>query len=353
MNTDIASFALGTFREGSSPAFLGLVVPTSSADAVVPLADVAQALGLRESAPDSLDGALGDWGFWSAEIASIAAAALDAGLGHPALAAVARSVAELQVLAPFRPRQIIQAGANYRSHVIEMMLLASPDDGRPAAERRADAERQVDQRTVDGRPFLFMGSPSAVCGANDGVVLPDLDGQHDWELELAVVIGSRARHVAADDALGYVAGYTIANDLTSRAWLRRTDVPALGIDWLRAKNWPTALPLGPYMALADTIGDPAALALELRLNGDVMQRADVSDMLYGVAELIAYASSLTVLGPGDLLLTGSPSGNGIQLGRLLGDGDVIEASITGLGRQRNVCSVAAPRTDRALAEVEG
>jgi 2,4-diketo-3-deoxy-L-fuconate hydrolase len=166
-------------------------------------------------------------------------------------------------------------------------------------------------------------------------VLPRRGERHDWELELAAVIGRRARYVTEEDALDHVAGYTIANDLTTRDLVHRPDLAAIGSDWVRGKNAPTFLPTGPWIVPAQFVDDPMDLRITLRLNGETMQDESTGDMIFGVARLVSYASSLVELRPGDLLLTGSPAGNGTHYDRFLRTGDVIDAEITGLGRQRN------------------
>ncbi len=188
---------------------------------------------------------------------------------------------------------------------------------------------------------MFIGLASAICGPDDNVVLPDIGTQHDWELELGVVIGREAYRVGTEDALSHVAGYVIANDLTTRDRVFRPDMPGLGTDWLAGKNAPTFLPLGPWLVPAAFVPDPARLRVTLKLNGETMQDETTADMIFGVPELIAHVSAITPLRPGDLLLTGSPAGNGAHYGRYLQPGDVMEATITGgavdLGTQRNRC----------------
>jgi 2,4-diketo-3-deoxy-L-fuconate hydrolase len=176
-----------------------------------------------------------------------------------------------------------------------------------------------------------------VTGPYDPIILPRNAQQPDWELELAVVIGRRARHVRRDEALDYVAGYTIANDITNRDLVFRTDLKAIGTDWLRGKSMPSFLPMGPCLVPAAFAGDPQDLQITLKLNGQVMQDESTADMIFGVARLIEDLSSYVQLWPGDLIITGSPSGNGTHYNRYLRPGDVIESSITGLGMQRNEC----------------
>jgi 2,4-didehydro-3-deoxy-L-rhamnonate hydrolase len=170
-------------------------------------------------------------------------------------------------------------------------------------------------------------------GPFDEVVLPGYSDQHDWELELAAVIGRRAFRIGRDEALDHVAGYTIVNDLTTRDLVFRRDMPEIGTDWFRAKNAPGFLPTGPFLVPSGFV-DPGDLRVTLTLNGETMQDESTQDMIFDVAALVAAASRTVPLLPGDLVLTGSPAGNGIHHGRLLRDGDVMAGTITGLGTQR-------------------
>jgi 2,4-didehydro-3-deoxy-L-rhamnonate hydrolase len=247
-------------------------------------------------------------------------------------------VDELHTHAPVVPSQLFCSGANYREHVIELVVAQQieqqPGEDREALRSRAAAA--MDERAAHGRPYAFVGLPSAVCGPYDDVILPAYGTQHDWEVELGVVIGRTGRHVPRDKALGYVAGYTIVNDITARDLVFRPDIPGIGSDWLASKNSPTFFPTGPYVVPAAFV-DPADLGLVLRLNGEVMQNGRTSDMIFDVARLIEYVSTFTELRPGDLLITGSPAGNGAHHGRYLQAGDLVESEITGLGTQRNRC----------------
>ncbi|MFD4872428.1 fumarylacetoacetate hydrolase family protein [Streptomyces sp. NPDC058420] len=254
-----------------------------------------------------------------------------------------RPLQDLRVHAPIEPRQIFQSGANYRQHVIDLGVAhRSPDDPRTVEEARAEIAAIMDRRAAEDLPYVFIGLPSAVTGPYDDVVLPSWAQQPDWELELAAVIAKPAYRVSAEEALAYVAGYTIANDLTDRAGVFRRDMKAIGTDWLRSKNAPGFTPLGPWLVPAESIADSGDLRVTLRLNGETMQDESTKDMLFGVARLVSYASQSAQLLPGDLVLTGSPAGNGIHWGRLLRDGDVMEGSITGLGVQRTRCVAEVP-----------
>jgi len=251
-------------------------------------------------------------------------------------------LAEEHLLSPVEPRQIFQAGANYRTHVIDLAAAHHDgQDGRTVEQVRADAAAEMDAR-LHHPPYVFTGLPSAICGPYDDIVLPRDGEQPDWELELAAVIGRRARRVPAGEALDVVAGWVIVNDLTLREKVMRRDSPVLGTDWLASKNSPTFLPAGPVLVPRSALPDPAGLRLTLRLNGQVMQDEAAKDMIFDVARIVAYCSTVATLLPGDLVLTGSPAGNGMHWGRLLRDGDVMEGSVTGLGVQRTRCVEETP-----------
>ena len=249
-----------------------------------------------------------------------------------------RSLDGLRVHAPVEPRQIFQSGANYRQHVIDLEVARRVrSDARTEEQARAEAVEIMDQRAAEGLPYVFIGLPSAITGPYDDVVLPIWAKEPDWELELAAVISRPAYQVPVEKALSCVAGYTIANDLTDRATVFRADMPAIGTDWLRSKNAPGFTPLGPWIVPAEFVGDASHLRVALTLNGETMQDESTKDMIFGVARVVSYASQTAQLLPGDVVLTGSPAGNGVHWGRLLRNGDVMKGTITGLGAQRTRC----------------
>lgn len=257
-------------------------------------------------------------------------------------------ISSVRLLPPVVPRQILQAGANYRTHVVQLIVAQRRRQGESEDAAHERAAALMDERAAHGTPYIFVGLPTSLCGAEDDVVLPALGSQHDWELELAVVIGARAWRVDRRDALSVVAGYTIANDLTSRDLVHPRDLPDIGTDWFLAKNAPTFLPVGPSVVPRAFVPDYRQLRLTLRVNGTVMQDAPASDMIFGIEQLIEHASHRVELLPGDLLLTGSPAGNGAHFGRFLQPGDVMEGTISGLGTQRNRCVAASgPEPGRA------
>ena len=249
-------------------------------------------------------------------------------------------MSSLKVHPPVASRQIFLSGANYFKHVVDIIVDLGPGktpgtDGMDPAQLRAFAEQLMRRRQAEGTPYIFTKPVSVLSGAFDPIVVPSFATQPDWELELAVVIGAPARHVKIEDALSYIAGYTIANDITNRDWIfTKADMKALGTDWITSKSCPTYLPVGPFMVPVAQVADPQDLHVTLQLNGQTMQDESTSDMIFGVARLIAHVSSIVQLLPGDLICTGSPAGNGTHYDRYLRPGDVVEGSITGLGKQR-------------------
>ncbi|MGW3408697.1 fumarylacetoacetate hydrolase family protein [Streptomyces sp. NPDC000888] len=310
--THTGPFALGTFAADGFGAFPGLVVGR-------------RVRSLSDLAP-SVRAVVEDWDVLFPRLELLAVEADDSWY----------DLADLRVLAPLEPGQILQSGANYRKHVVDLVAAEKESvHGATPEEARADAEEMMDERIRSGVPYVFLGSPRAICGPYDDVVLPGLGEQHDWELELALVIGKSGKNIPAEEAMEYVAAYTICNDLTTRDRLYRPDLKAIGTDWFTAKNADTFLPTGPFLVPAAFAGDPSDLRITLRHNGVVRQDESTKDMIFDIPRLIAYVSTTTTLLPGDLLLTGSPAGNGAHWGVFLKPGDVVESEITGLGHQRN------------------
>ncbi|WP_322865016.1 fumarylacetoacetate hydrolase family protein [Aquicoccus sp. G2-2] len=180
-------------------------------------------------------------------------------------------------------------------------------------------------------PIIFSKAASALSGPDDPVILPHGAKKGDWEVELGVVIGREAHYVAEPDALSYVAGYCTVNDVSERAF----QIERSG-QWIKGKSAPSFGPVGPYLVTPEEVGDPQALRLWLSLNGDVVQDSTTSDMIFGVAEIVAHMSQFMKLVPGDIIATGTPSGVGMGMKppRFLRTGDVLELEVEGLGRQR-------------------
>ena len=187
---------------------------------------------------------------------------------------------------------------------------------------------------IPKEPIIFMKPTSAIVGPNDAVVLPQGSLKCDWEVELGVVIGQKARYVDKADALKFVAGYCVVNDVSEREYqLER------GGTWDKGKGCDTFGPVGPWMVTADEVQDPQDLAMWLDVNGQRRQNGTTGTMIFGVAELVAYCSRFMTLWPGDLISTGTPPGVGMGMKppTYLKAGDVIELGIAGLGEQRQVC----------------
>ncbi|MDQ6662640.1 MAG: fumarylacetoacetate hydrolase family protein [Chloroflexota bacterium] len=334
-------FSLGTFSVAGCPPFAGVVVGDRMM-AVTALQPLCEELGRPLSTPETVFGLLQAWD----RNFPVLQAAIDElqreGEQSVELVELVGSIAldTVKTHAPvLYPRQVFCAGANYRQHVIDLAVAQGhgADDTMSLAERRAEASRMMDERIASGSPYVFTKIPSAITGPYDPVVLPEDSTQVDWELELAVIIGRPAWHVSRSEALTYVAGYTVVNDLTCRDKVYRADMKAIGTDWLLSKSLPSFLPMGPYPVPAAFVPEPQQLHLTLKLNGQVMQDEGTDDMIFGVARLIEYLSQHVQLWPGDLICTGSPRGNGMHYNRFLHPGDVLAGTISGLGTQSNTC----------------
>jgi 2-keto-4-pentenoate hydratase/2-oxohepta-3-ene-1,7-dioic acid hydratase in catechol pathway len=272
-------------------------------------------------------------------------------LAEPALKSVCESAAARQSIAihgahvdavrihaPMVPRQVFCTIGNYRSQVIEAMVDAADGPaGSGAAARQDAALAMLDRRRREGAPYICVKPASSVTDPFAELAIAPGMATLDWEVEIGVVIGRAGWQVKPQDALSHVAGYCVVNDITLRERVFRADPPLLGTDWLQSKGGPGWLPLGPWLVPAWSVPDPTSLRPWLRLNGTTMQQGCSDDMVFGIAEQIAYLSNHTRLNPGDLLCTGSPAGFGSHHRRYLGGGDVIEAGVLGLGEQRIIC----------------
>ncbi|NAZ85359.1 fumarylacetoacetate hydrolase family protein [Kineococcus indalonis] len=242
---------------------------------------------------------------WSAEDLAAAGAAVRSG-DLPELDLTGRRIG-----APLpRPGTVVCIGLNYRDH---------------ARETGA---------AIPAEPVVFLKSSSTVVGPHDTVLVPRGSTKTDYEVELGVVIGRRARYLAsAEEALEHVAGYVVSHDVSEREFqLER------GGQWDKGKSCETFNPLGPWFVTADEVPDPGALGLRTRVNGELRQDGSTGDLVFGVGEVVRYLSHFTVLEPGDLVNTGTPAG--VALGRpepkpYLRAGDVVECEVDGLGSTRN------------------
>lgn len=206
-----------------------------------------------------------------------------------------------------RVPKIVCVGLNYRLHAQEA--------GQP----------------IPKEPVLFMKATSAISGPHDDVVIPKGSKKTDWEVELGVVIGTKAQYVPEHDALRHVAGYCIVNDVSEREWQIER-----GGNWSKGKSADTFAPMGPYLATADEVPDPQALDIFLELSGARVQSSNTRDMIFTVRQIVSYASHFMTLLPGDIISTGTPSGVGLGMKppRFLKPGDTLRLGVAGLGEQR-------------------
>jgi len=206
-----------------------------------------------------------------------------------------------------RPSKIVCIGLNYADH---------------ARETNAKIPEQ---------PVIFFKATTALAGPDDDLPLPRGSVKTDWEVELAVVIGRRARYVSREDALAHVAGYALHNDYSERE-----DQLERGGQWSKGKSQDGYAPLGPFLATPDELGDVAALPMWLKVNGETRQKSGTDQMIFGVAHLVSYLSRFMTLLPGDVISTGTPAGVGLGMNppTFLKAGDVVELGIEGLGTQR-------------------
>jgi 2,4-diketo-3-deoxy-L-fuconate hydrolase len=187
---------------------------------------------------------------------------------------------------------------------------------------------------IPAEPIIFNKAPSCIVGPNDDVVIPRGSQKTDWEVELAIVIGERASYVGANEALDFVAGYCVCNDVSEREYqLER------GGTWTKGKGCPTFGPLGPWLVTKDEIADVQNLGMWLDVNGQRMQKGSTRTMIFNVQKIVSYTSHFMILEPGDVITTGTPPGVGMALKppRFLKAGDVVSLGIEGLGEQRQTC----------------
>jgi len=185
---------------------------------------------------------------------------------------------------------------------------------------------------IPAEPIIFMKATSAICGPNDDVITPRDSTQLDYEVELGIVIGTRANYVSEETALDYVAGYCIANDVSERGF----QIGRPGGQWDKGKGCDTFAPVGPWMVTKDEIPDPQNLDLEMDVNGEKRQRGNTSRMIFNIRQLVADVSKYMSLLPGDIIITGTPPGVGMGFNppKFLQPGDEMRLSISGLGEQR-------------------
>lgn len=238
-------------------------------------------------------------------LGSWTAGALEGALRRPAGVV---GLAEVGLLAPVpTPSKVICVGLNYRDHAKESGM------------------------AIPEKPVIFAKFPSSVTGPGAAIVLPEDSNEIDWEVELAIVIGSPTRHVSAADALDAVLGYTVSVDVSAR------DLQVADGQFVRAKSYDTFCPIGPWLTTADELGDAGDLGIGLKVNGETLQDSRTSELVFGVKEIVAFCSRVATLNPGDLILTGTPSGTGFGLDpqRYLKAGDEVTAWVQGIGEITN------------------
>jgi 2-keto-4-pentenoate hydratase/2-oxohepta-3-ene-1,7-dioic acid hydratase in catechol pathway len=231
-----------------------------------------------------------------------------------------------KLLAPIRfPSAIYCAGANYSDHAAEM----AAKEGNPPP---------VDPHTLGHKAWHFLKAAGAITDPGATVQISNYAKNMDWEIELAAVIGRQGKDIPQSKALSYVAGYTIANDLSARDRGRRAGVPDASPfkwDWTKHKTFEGSCPLGPWIVPASDIGDAQKLGLKLWVNGVLKQDSNTSDMIFNLAEQIEQLSAGMTLYPGDLILTGTPAGVGAGRGEFLKAGDVVKLWIENIGEIEN------------------
>jgi 2-keto-4-pentenoate hydratase/2-oxohepta-3-ene-1,7-dioic acid hydratase in catechol pathway len=238
-----------------------------------------------------------------------------------------RPLAATKLLPPVLwPSAIYCAGANYSDHAAEMA-------------RVSGREPEPDPHTLGLKPWHFLKAGRSTPAAHDDAVqITGLSKTMDWEIELAAVIGRAAKNVPLAHALDYVAGYTIANDLSARDMGRRPHVPdgaPFKFDWVAHKNFDGSCPLGPWIVPSRDIPDPQTLGLKLWVNGVIKQDSNTSRMIFTLAEQIEHLSSRITLQPGDVILTGTPAGVGAARPEFLKAGDVVKLWIENIGTLSN------------------
>lgn len=340
-NSDLTiqpAYGLGTFSIAGSPPFAGLMIQQQVL-AIRALQPAAQALGLSLINPDDLLSVLDHWALNSDTLESLAQRVIAEGWESIQLTDRPVPLELLTVHAPLTPRQYFCSGANYRQHVIDLVIDQRRD---PEWKHLNDEDIRVQaeafvERRAQSTPYVFSKVASSLAGPYDDIQIAEYDLLPDWEAELGVIIGKEAFQLTEDNAMDAVAGYTIVNDITNRELTHRPDLKAIGSDWLMGKCQPGYSPMGPWLVPKSQIKDPHNLRIQLRLNDDLMQDETSADMIFNIPQLLVYLSSRIRLMPGDLLITGSPAGNGSHYQRFLKSGDRIQTCIEGLGQQENWC----------------
>ena len=302
----MASYKLVTYDAGEG-ARAGIIVNDQ-------VYDVAEATGRAQDA--TVRSLLNDWDNAKGRLSALAAN--PKGKGRP--------LSGVKLLPPVPdPIGIFCAGANYTDHVAEMA-------------RAHGTQPEPDPHTLNLKSWHFLKTAGTLAAAGETVHLPRRSKKVDWEVELVAVIGKTATDVPLDQAMNYIAGYTIANDLSARdAGVR----PGISIgspfrnDWVAHKCFDQSCPCGPWIVPADQIADPQNLKIQLYVNDELMQDSNTGQMIFNIAEQISHLSEKLTLHPGDLVLTGTPAGVGTPRNRFLQPGETVRCHIEGIGDLAN------------------
>ena len=227
-------------------------------------------------------------------------------------------IATAKLFSPIlNPEKILLMAVNYRAHRSESKTEEAP-----------------------GEPYLFTKFRNTLIGPGAPVLIPKISRQVDWEVELSVIIGRTGKNISKKDAMSYIAGYTVSNDISFRDLQFSTRLPdgntKLGLNWVKGKGLDSSFPLGPWLVTSDEIPNPHKLEISLAVNGNTRQQSTTGDMVFTIDSIIEYLSQGMTLKPGDIISTGTPAGVGAFTGgRFLKDGDLLEATIERIGTLRN------------------
>src|SRR5690625_3043249 len=258
---------------------------------------------------------------------------------HAKATSTGRSWNAYEVLPPVETPQIFCAGSNYRQHAAEMYTHNTGEYQKSRHPGESDEEffrrnlRFVEEKRAKGFPFIWLSSHGGLIGPNDDIEIPAVGTQHDWEAELTIIVaGGSPRYMTPDEASNYIAGYTVGQDMHTGDLFSRSDIK-WNADWI-AKQQPTFHQAGPFVVPKQFFADRTSLRITLDVSGKRMQDWPADDMIFSPEQYLSYASERLRLLPGDLLMMGSPPGNGaVHGGRWLVPGDTVDLEITGLGRQ--------------------